>query len=85
MDGRLLIGLLAALGLAALAQETEEPADAEPASEPTTVIDELSQEEIDAELARAEDILDESSREVKEFTDTKPLPADLPLALPSDF
>ncbi|MFQ5634016.1 MAG: hypothetical protein ACE5G3_01615 [Gammaproteobacteria bacterium] len=52
--------------------------------EPTTVIDDLSQAEIDAELARAEEVLDDPDG-VKEFTQGKPLPADLPLALPSDF
>ena len=79
---------LAGFAIATAAQqdkvaESIEPTE-EPTEEPTTVIDELSQAEIDAELARAEGMLDETG-EVKEFTDTKPLPADLPLALPSDF
>ncbi len=51
---------------------------------PTTVIDELSDAEIEAELARAERVLEDPD-EVKEFTEGDPLPADLPLALPSDF
>jgi len=78
--------LLALIGfaIAPAAQQDESAESGEPAEEPTTVIDELSQAEIDAELARAEGMLDETG-EVKEFTDTKPLPADLPLALPSDF
>jgi hypothetical protein len=78
--------LAGALGVA-LAQQGDSPDDtgqAESAGEPTTVIDELSQAEIDAELARAEKVLDDPD-EVKEYTDDTPLPADLPLALPSDF
>lgn len=86
--------VLVAIGGIALAQQPDaadqqpdEPAEAgesDAGEESTTVIDELSQAEIDAELARAEEILDDPD-EVKEFTDSKPLPADLPLALPSDF
>jgi len=75
---------LAGFALATAAQQDKVAESSEPTEEPTTVIDELSQAEIDAELARAEGMLDETG-EVKEFTDTKPLPADLPLALPSDF
>ena len=67
------------------AQQPDESAESSDAAEaPTTVVDDLSQAEIDAALARAEGMMDET-REVKEFTDTTPLPADLPLALPSDF
>jgi hypothetical protein len=47
-------------------------------------IDELSQEDIDAELERIEQALGDDS-EVTEFTPVKPLPADLPVALPSDI
>ncbi len=83
--------VIAALGGVALAQQDGE-ADAgavaagtdEVNTEPTTVIDELSDAEIEAELARAEKVL-EDPEEVKEFTEGDPLPADLPLALPSDF
>lgn len=86
----LAIGVLVALAGFAAAQQDGADAGADAAEEevapqqPTTVIDDLSQAEIDAELARAEEILDDPD-ELKEFTDTTPLPADLPLALPSDF
>ncbi|MBT8445178.1 MAG: hypothetical protein KJO13_10545, partial [Gammaproteobacteria bacterium] len=63
-------------------QDSAGPADA--GTSPTTVIDELSQAEIEAELARAEKVLDDPD-EVEEYVDDTPLPADLPLALPSDF
>lgn len=83
--------VLAVLGGVALAQQddpSEEGADAAGSDEvntaPTTVIDELSDAEIEAELARAERVLEDPD-EVKEFTEGDPLPADLPLALPSDF
>ena len=79
-----LAGLALTMAMVAAAQQDEPAESTEPATDPATVIDELSQAEIDAELARAEGMLDETG-EVKEFTDTKPLPADLPLALPSDF
>lgn len=86
MDRVRMVALMVLTGfaIATLAQQDESSATVEATEEPTTVIDELSQAEIDAELARAEGMLDETG-EVKEFTDTKPLPADLPLALPSDF
>ncbi len=88
MNGIRTFGLLVLTGLAMAtatsAQQDETIESVESADDPATVIDELSQAEIDAELARAEGMLDETG-EVKEFTDTKPLPADLPLALPSDF
>jgi hypothetical protein len=86
----LILALLGLAGITAAQQEDDagaQPDEAEQADageRPTTVIDELSQAEIDAELARAEEILDDPG-DVEEFTDTKPLPADLPLALPSDF
>lgn len=86
---QLVIVVIAVAGLVpvALSQQGESQDEAEPAdagTAPTTVIDELSQAEIDAELARAEKVLDDPD-EVKEYTDDTPLPADLPLALPSDF
>ena len=86
MDRVRMVALMVLTGfaIATMAQQEEPSATVEATEEPTTVIDELSQAEIDAELARAEGMLDETG-EVKEFTDTKPLPADLPLALPSDF
>jgi hypothetical protein len=47
-------------------------------------IEELSQEELDAEMERVEKALGEVG-ELKEFIPTKPLAADLPVALPSDI
>jgi hypothetical protein len=47
-------------------------------------VEQLSQEELDAEMARMDAALGESD-EVKEFIPTKPLAADLPIALPSDI
>jgi len=83
--------LVALIATAALAQQggdevvTTDEGEREPSgSEPATVVDELSQAEIEAELARADQLLDDPN-EVEEFTDGNPLPADLPLALPSDF
>ena len=52
--------------------------------ESTTSIDEMSQEEMDAELERVEQALGDEE-EVTEFTPSKPLPADLPVARPSDI
>ena len=52
-------------------------------------VEQLSQEELDAEMRRMEEALNESglgeSDEVVEFIPTKPLSADLPVALPSDI
>jgi len=52
-------------------------------------VEQLSQEELDAEMRRMEEALNETglgeSDEVKEFIPTKPLSADLPVALPSDI
>ena len=67
------------IAVATMAAEEEEED-----TEPTTVIDELSEAEIEAELERAEKVLDDPD-EVREFEDDTPLPADLPLAIPSDF
>lgn len=87
----MIVLLLTGLAVAAVAQQPEESnpvvektADSENGSEPTTVIDELTQAEIDAELAKAEKVLEDPD-DVKEFIEDKPLPADLPLAIPSDF
>lgn len=61
----------------------QQPGDEEPG------IEQLSQEQLDAEMRRVEEALDESglgeSDEVVEFIPTKPLAADLPVALPSDI
>ena len=78
----LFAAFVCAIGVAGAQQDDVGQEEAE--TEPTTVIDELSQAEIDAELARAEKVLDDPD-EVKVYTDDTPLPADLPLALPSDF
>ena len=52
-------------------------------------VEQLSQEELDAEMRRMEEALNETglgeSDEVVEFIPTKPLSADLPVALPSDI
>ncbi len=56
-----------------------------PDSEDTEVeLDEMTQEDIDAELAKIEAAL-ESGEELKEFKPAEPLPADLRLDLPSDI
>jgi hypothetical protein len=49
-----------------------------------TGVEQLSQAELDAELERVEAALDDQD-EVREFIPTKPLAADLPIALPSDI
>ena len=63
--------------------EVEQPAVDQPG------VEQLSQEELDAEMRRMEEALDETglgeSDEVVEFIPTKPLSADLPVALPSDI
>ena len=63
--------------------EVEQPAVDQPE------VEQLSQEELDGEMRRMEEALNETglgeSDEVKEFIPTKPLSADLPVALPSDI
>jgi hypothetical protein len=63
--------------------EVEQPAVDQPE------VEQLSQEELDAEMRRMEEALNETglgeSDEVVEFIPTKPLSADLPVALPSDI
>ncbi|MGI9343710.1 MAG: hypothetical protein ACR2QV_12735 [Gammaproteobacteria bacterium] len=83
--------LLACLAAVAIAQQSgdaetgaEQEAGEDAGTSPTTVIDELTQAEIDAELAKAEKVLEDPD-DVKEYIEDKPLPADLPLAIPSDF
>ena len=49
-----------------------------------TEIEQLSQEEMDAELQRIEEALDETE-ELKEFIPSKPIAADLPISWPSDI
>ena len=68
--------------------EVQQPGGQQPGDEQPD-IEQLSQEELDAEMQRMEEALDESglgeSDEVVEFIPTKPLAADLPIALPSDI
>jgi hypothetical protein len=68
--------------------EVEQPAVEQPAVDQPEV-EQLSQEELDAEMQRMEEALNESglgeSDEIREFIPTKPLSADLPIALPSDI
>lgn len=68
--------------------EPDAPAEAveevpEAAPEPT-VLEDLTQQELDAELKRVEDALDEGE-ELKEFSPSKPLAADIPIEYPSDI
>ena len=60
------------------------PAQDAPVAADQPVVEELSQEELDAEMERMEEALEQSG-EVKEFIPQKPLAADLPVALPSDI
>jgi len=68
--------------------QVQQPGDQQSGDEQPD-IEQLSQEELDAEMQRMEAALDESglgeSDEVVEFIPTKPLAADLPIALPSDI
>jgi hypothetical protein len=70
------------------ASPPESPAEA-PAKAPPAV-PEMSREEMEAELERARKQLageraDDSGGDVREFRPTRPLPADLAIALPSDI
>jgi hypothetical protein len=73
-----LILLWCGLAVVANAQETvEEQADSEDASA-------MTEEEVEAELQRIEESVNEGI-ELEEFKPSKPLPADAPIALPSDI
>ena len=48
-------------------------------------VPELSDAELEAELRRLEEVVGESEEELKEFRPQRPLPADLPVPLPSDI
>ena len=76
-----LIGVLVLATMPAVAQD-EATDTAQEGS--TSVIDELSQAELDSELERVEQVLGDDE-ELTEFTPARPLPADLPIALPSDI
>lgn len=70
--------------------QTEQPAAQPPAGGATTAptpVPEMSREEMDAEFRRAQAEIAGGGKEteLKEFRPTKPLPADLPVALPSDI
>ena len=67
------------------AEDTDEAENAEVLSDSEDVdLDEMTQEDIDAELAKIEAAL-ESGEELEEFKPAEPLPADLRLDLPSDI
>ncbi len=69
------------------APNSTEAEDAEVLSDSEDVevdLDEMTQEDIDAELAKIEAAL-ESGEELEEFKPAEPLPADLRLDLPSDI
>jgi hypothetical protein len=80
--------LLLTAGLGTAWGQGDQPEVEQPAVEPPGV-EQLSQEELDAEMRRMEEALNETglgeSDEVVEFIPTKPLSADLPVALPSDI
>ena len=68
-------------------ENTDEAENAEVLSDPEDVgvgLEEMTQEDIDAELAKIEAAL-ESGEELEEFKPAEPLPADLRLDLPSDI
>ena len=70
--------LAAVIGMAwAVDEVTEEQAE-------TEISEEMTEEEVAAELRRIEDALGETE-DLKEFVPSKPLAADLPIALPSDI
>jgi hypothetical protein len=79
---RIVFVLAVALGIAWAADESPEPAAQSGGDQPG--VEQLSQAELDAEMERMEAALGESD-EVVEFIPTKPLAADLPVALPSDI
>ena len=77
--------------LSATAQDGDSadmPAEEEasgPGRDVPSPVEELTQEEIDAELARIESVLEGDEEPLKEFIPTRPVPADMPLELPSDI
>lgn len=70
--------LAAGIGIALAVDEAPEN---QPALE---VAEEMTDEEVAAELQRIEEALGENE-DLKEFVPSKPLAADLPIALPSDI
>ena len=80
--------LLLTAGLGTAWGQGDQPDVEQPAVDQPEV-EQLSQEELDGEMRRMEEALNETglgeSDEVVEFIPTKPLSADLPVALPSDI
>ena len=70
--------LTAGAASSAIAQDELEPADDSATSTA------MSEDEVEAELQRIEEALSDGD-ELKEFVPSKPLAADLPIALPSDL
>ena len=66
-------------------EQTRGPAGAPAPAAP--VVRQLSKEEVEEELKKAQEAMSKggTTEELKEFRPTKPLPADLPVALPSDI
>jgi hypothetical protein len=76
--------LVLAVGFGIAWAENEPAARGENPGGEETGVEQLSQAELDAEIERVEAALGDQD-EVKEFIPTKPLAADLPVALPSDI
>ena len=75
--------LAASLALWLEQSMTEAVAQSEP-TEQKSEIEELSPEEIEAELKRAQELLDDPDAPT-EFIQAKPLPADIAIDMPSDI
>jgi hypothetical protein len=72
----------------AMLTQSEEPGAAAGTPSPPPAIPEMSREEMEAELKRARDGISGSPVQdagLREFRPTRPLPADLAIALPSDI
>ncbi len=71
------------------AVEQQEPAESSPAAngKEAPAVPEMSREEMEAEFRKAQEEIGAGGKgaELREFRPTKPLPADLPIALPSDI
>jgi hypothetical protein len=67
----------------------DSPADQADSTPPDAIdtpeIEQLTEEELDAELARIEDAAGLENEELEEFVPSKPLAADIPISLPSDI
>jgi len=82
----LVIGSDAKVLMAQGTEETSEPSEpvGDDVDKRPTEIEQLSEDEMDAELQRIEEALGETE-ELKEFIPSKPIAADLPISLPSDI